>query len=423
MRFLVLCGVIVLFILGALFMRFTLEKDSIKVGLIYSQSGTMATSEAPVALMFKAAIKELNDNGGILSKNIEIIEYDAASDPKEFHKGAEELIQKGVVSIFGCWTSASRKEVKKVVEKYDNLLFYPLQYEGLEISPNIIYLGLSANQQINPTLDFIQTHFGKNIYLIGSDYIYPRAANFYIKELSKLTELKIVAERYIPLESDVFGDLFLDILEKKPDAIINTLNGDSNIAFFTQLKKHKITAHKTPVFSLSLDESLVSKMSDSNDSNAIDSMVGHFATWGYFNVLNKNKTNTFTNFLHHYFKEDVDITDAMFSIYMGVQIFKEAIIKGNSATPKEIQKNIKRGSYNLSGDIYFVDPNTNHLYRHTMIGKINPKNDFDILWHSPQIIKPQPYPTFKSKKEWYKCVDTFHVNQECKSIEIGENNE
>lgn len=410
MRFWITCSLIVLFITGVMLTRISLEKESIKVGLLYSKSGIMATSETPMALMFKAAIHEINVNGGILSKEIEIIEYDAASNQEEFRKGAEKLIQEGAVSIFGCWTSNSRKEVKKVVEKHGNLLFYPLQYEGLEESDNIVYLGLSANQQINPTLAYIQTRFGKNIYLVGSDYIYPHAANYYIKELSKLTDLKIVAEHYFSMENNNFEDLVQDIKEKKPDAIINTLNGDSNIAFFNALKKQGLSARNIPVFSLSLDESLVSEIAN---SDLADSMHGHYATWGYFNILNENKINDFTLFLQNYFKEDIEITDAMFSMYIGVQIFKDAIIKGKSATTQAIQNNIDRGSFNLSGNIYFIDPKTNHLYRHVMIGKVNSKNDFDIVWHSPQIIKPHPYPTFKPKKEWQEYM--LHA--------IGESNE
>ena len=406
MRFFIVFSGIILLIIAFILLRFSLEKEPIKVGLLYSKSGVMASSEIPIAIMFKAAIKEINDTGGLLSQKIEIIEYNADSNPLEFYNGAEKLIENGVVSIFGCWTSSSRKEVKKVVEKHNNLLFYPLQYEGFEESRNIIYLGLSANQQVNPTLDFIQTNFGTNIYLIGSDSIYSHATNHYIKELSKLTELNIMGEYYLSDDDINFDNLFEDILEKKPHAIINTINGQNNIEFFTKLKELGINSNNIPVFSLSLDESLISKMAKSSHG-----MLGHYATWGYFDAHNKDEDNQFTSFTKKYFKEDLPITDAMFSIYLGVQLFKDAIIKGNDTSPKMIQKNIKRGSYHISNDIYFTDPNTNHLYRHVMIGKINHNHSFDVVWHSAQIIKPNPFPTFKPKKEWQNYID-LGVNHE-----------
>ena len=418
MKFWIICSSIVVFIVATMFAHVQLKKEKIKIGLLYSASGTMATSEIPVAQMVRAAIKELNDNGGILGREVELLEFDGKSDPLLFAKGAQELIDKGAISLFGCWTSASRKEVKKVVEKNGNVLFYPVQYEGLESSPNIVYLGLSANQQINPTLDFIQSRFGKNIYLVGSEYIYPKAANFYIKELSKLSEFEVVAERYVPLGSTDFGDLFEDIIAKKPHAIINTLNGDSNRDFFLSLAQHAISAKEIPVFSLSLDESLIAQMQTPAHRNAL---TGHYAAWGYFNIMNENKTNRFTLFLERYFQEHKEITDAMFSAYVGVQIFKESLIKAQEATPQAVLAHIKRKSFYLSGNIYFIDPKNHHTHRHVMLGKINEKGSFDIVWHSPQIIKPTPYPTFKSQKEWEECLDVLADSLACENkLATGE---
>ena len=420
MKFWILCISIVVFIVAAMFAHLQLQKESIKIGLLYSASGTMATSEIPVANIVRAAIKELNDNGGILGQEVQLLEFDGKSDPLLFAKGAQELIDQGAISLFGCWTSASRKEVKKVVEQNNNVLFYPVQYEGLESSPNIVYLGLSANQQINPTLDFIQSHFGKRVYLVGSEYIYPKAANFYIKELSRLSEFEVIAERYIPLGSNNFGDLFEDILAKKPHAIINTLNGDSNIDFFLGLQRHAIAAKDIPVFSLSLDESLLAPMQATTHPHA---MSGHYAAWGYFNIMNENKTNRFTLFLERYFQEHEEITDAMFSAYIGVQLFKESLNKAQDATPQAVLTHIKRKSFYLSGNIYFIDPKNLHTHRHVMIGKINDRARFEIVWHSPQIIKPTPYPTFKSKQEWEECLEVLTDSLECNKLLRGETDE
>lgn len=393
--FIIVLGVIV-FIISSMFAFVHLKQENIKIGLLYSKSGTMSANELPIGIMLKAAVEDINKKGGIKKRNLEIVEFDGKSDPDEFKKGAKELVEKGVIAIFGCWTSASRKAVKDVVEKEDNLLFYPVQYEGFESSKNIIYLGLSANQQINPTIDFIQTHFGKNIYLVGSDYIYPKATNNYIKELSKLTELNVLGERYYKLGSRDFSDCIQEIKSKKPDAVINTINGDSNIAFFKELEKNGIDSHTVPVFSLSLDESMIQEISAQIGSGA---MKGHYTTWGYFDILNKNRWNDFTKFLDKNMR-NYQVSDAMFSTYAGVSLLKEALEASQEFSTKNLLKNIKGSSINISENIYYIDPKNNHMHRRVLIGQIDNSLNINIVWQSKNIILPKPYPEFKSKEFW-----------------------
>lgn len=382
---------IFIFILVSIFGFYFMAQKPIKVGLLYSQTGTMASSEIPLAKIFKVAIKELNSNGGIKGSHIEILEYDGKSDPKEFAKGAESLIQQGAISLFGCWTSASRKEVKSIVEKYDNLLFYPVQYEGFEASRNIIYLGLSANQQINPTINFIEKHYGNKVYLVGSDYIYPKAANLYIKELAKLTDLKVLGESYIPLGASSFGDIFDDIQNKKPDIIINTLNGESNQAFFKNLEKYP----HIPVVSLSIDESMIEIISK-NDEKL---MQGDYLVAGYFDSMKKLKI-----------KDISPITDAMLAQYIGIQLFKNALEKSDTFTTHNIQKNIKRESFYLDGEIFFLNEKNNHLYKKVYIGKINQNKHLDIVWQTSRIIPPKPYPSFHTKQFWENELEKIYQN-------------
>lgn len=396
MKFLTIVFGVTLFIISSMFAFVNLKQESIKIGLLYSKSGTMSANEIPVGVMLRAAVEEINKNGGIKNQKLEVVEFDGKSDPNEFRLGAKELIDRGVIAIFGCWTSASRKAVKDIVEKENNLLFYPVQYEGFESSENIIYLGLSANQQINPTIDFIISNYGKNIYLVGSDYIYPKATNIYIKELSKLTELNVLGERYYKLGSRDFKDLAQDIRSKKPDAIISTINGDSNIAFFKELEKNGIKSDTIPVFSFSLDESMIKEMAVQIGS---DTISGHYMTSGYFDVLNKNHSNDFTKFLDKNMKNH-QVSDAMFSVYLGVSFLKEALEMSQELSTKNLLKNIKGSSINISDNIYYVDPKNNHLHRRVLIGQIDKNLDINIVWQSKNIVIPKPYPEFKSKEFW-----------------------
>ena len=197
----------------------------------------MAISEQPLRDAELLAVKEINEAGGVLGKKITVIEEDGKSDAHVFAEKARKLITEDkVVSVFGCWTSASRKAVKPVFEEEYSLLWYPVQYEGMEASPNIMYTGAAPNQQVVPAVNYFVNRFGKRVFLIGSDYIFPRTANRIIKAQLKDLKSECTGEEYVILGRKDFEAQIQKILEVKPDLIFNTLNGESNIEFFKQLK-------------------------------------------------------------------------------------------------------------------------------------------------------------------------------------------
>lgn len=402
MKFYTTVLILILFAIGSIFLFSTSKKQSIKIGILTSQTGTMSANEKPISDMLKSAVEAINKEGGIKNHKIEILEFDGKSDAAEFKKGANALLDQGAVALFGCWTSASRKEVKEVVEKRQSILFYPLQYEGFESSPNIIYLGLSANQQINPTIDFISTNFGENIYLIGSNYIYPKAANLYINELAKLTKLNVVGERYFSLAETDFGNLFEELKAKKPNAIINTLNGDTNRAFFKQLKESGLDASSLPVFSLSVDENSLEDLSKDDNGS---SMLAHYATWGYFDSMRSNHDELSSLFGKH---QKTKITDAMFSAYLGIEFFKQAVLKSKNIDSLEILRNLKRTSVAIGELIFYVDAKNSHVHRNVFIGKVTPQNQFQSVWQTSGIVTPKPYPSFKERSFWDERVDEIY---------------
>ncbi|WP_156302349.1 transporter substrate-binding protein, partial [Methylogaea oryzae] len=258
------------------------EAPAITIGLLYSQSGTMAADTAPMADAIRFAVEEINARGGIDGSPVEIKIGDGRSDPDLFAAEAERLItQEHAAALFGCWTSACRKAVKTVVERHDHLLFYPLQYEGLEQSPNIVYLGESPNQQIIPATSWALRNLGKRLYLVGSDYVFPRIANAVIRRQAELLGGTVVGEEYRPLADQNFGAIARDIVQTRPDAILNTVNGDSNLAFFAALREAGIAPDKLPVLSFSVAE-----------GQTVGQLPGDYAAWSYFQSLPNQPTAT-----------------------------------------------------------------------------------------------------------------------------------
>jgi len=233
----------------------TSAEDTIKVGILHSLSGTMAISEVSLKDAELMAIEEINAAGGLLGKKIEPVIEDGASDWPTFAEKAKKLLQNDkVATVFGCWTSASRKAVLPVFEENNGLLWYPVQYEGMESSPNIFYTGAAPNQQIVPAVEWLLENRGKKFFLLGSDYVFPRTANKIIKAQLSAMGGELIAEEYTPLGHTDYSTLVNKIKSAKPDVAFNTLNGDSNVAFFKQLKDAGITSDDITICSVSVAE-------------------------------------------------------------------------------------------------------------------------------------------------------------------------
>jgi len=252
------------------------SSDEITVGVLHSLTGTMSISEVTVKDAELLAIEEINANGGVLGKKLVPKIEDGASDWHTFAEKAQKLISEDhVATVFGGWTSASRKAMLPVFESNKALLWYPVQYEGLESSPYIFYTGATTNQQIVPGLDYLKQAGKKKVFLVGSDYVFPRTANKIIKAYAAANGMTILGEEYTPLGHTEYSTLVGKVQAAKPDAVFNTLNGDSNVAFFKQLHGAGITAAAMPVVSVSVAEEEVRGIGPAN-------VVGQLVAWNYY---------------------------------------------------------------------------------------------------------------------------------------------
>jgi urea transport system substrate-binding protein len=366
----------------------------IKVGILHSMSGTMGLNGKPVAEATLLAIEEINNKGGLLGKKIQQVVVDARSDPAIFAQEAARLItEEKVCAIFGCWTSSGRKSVKVVVEKYNHLLFYPLQYEGLEQSPNIVYLGAAPNQQIIPAVKWCFDNLGKRFFLVGSDYVFPRTANAMIKDQLAGLQGEIVGEEYILLGSRNVDQVVQKIAQVQPNVILSTINGDSNFAFFEALRREGITSNRIPTMSFSIGESELSVLGPLG-------MAGNYAAWNYFQNLDNPENAVFTRKFKEKYGSQRVVADPMEAGYFGVYLWAQAVRESGSAEPAAIRKSIDDQSFLAPEGLVYVDRSTHHTWKTVRIGKIRADGQFDILWSSDKPIRPVPYPLYRFKSEW-----------------------
>lgn len=365
----------------------------IRIGVLHSLTGTMATNEKPLVDAVTLAVEEINAAGGLLGRPLEMVIADGRSDDRVFAAEAERLIASEKVSaLFACWTSSCRKAVKPVVEKHRHLMFYPVQYEGMEQSPYIFYTGSAPNQQIIPGTLWALNTLGKRVYLIGSDYIFPRTANLIIRDMVTANHGTILAERYRPLADGDFSAITAELQRLKPDFVLNTLNGDSNTFFFRQL--HQAGLDALPIVSFSVSEvDLKATGPDAFHPN-------HYAAWSYFQSVPGEANQRFIAAFRARFGADQVTNDPIEAAYTGVRLWAQAVRDANTDEPDQVNRAMLLQSTAAPSGIATVDRGTRHLWKQVRIGKARPDGQFDLVWGSEETVRPMPFPGYRLPSEW-----------------------
>lgn len=368
------------------------DGDTVKVGLLHSLTGSMAISEKSVRDAEVLAIKEINAAGGVNGKQIEYVEEDGASEPSTFATKAEKLIDsEGVSTIFGCWTSSSRKAVKPIVEEYGSLLWYPVQYEGMESSSNIVYTGAAPNQQIVPAIDYLLDQGYKKFFLLGSDYVFPRTANMIINAQLEAKGAKAVGEEYADMDQTDFAAIISKIEAAKPDVIINTLNGTGNVSFFKQMSEKNYTSKDYMTMSFSIAEEEVATI-------GADILKGHMVSWNYYQTTDTEKNKEFVKAYKDAYGENRVTSDPAEAAYDAVYLWKAACEKADSFEPEDVIKAVESGeiSFDAPEGTVTIQGDNHHLVKPVRIGQVGDDGLINEIYATDPVA-PNPY---LSTYEW-----------------------
>lgn len=364
--------------------------DSVTVGILHSITGTMALSETGSVEAEKLAIDQINETGGVLGRKIKYIQEDGASDWPTFAEKARKLLENDkCASVFGCWTSASRKAVLPVFEQYNGLLYYPTFYEGLEQSRNVIYTGQEATQQILAGLDWISREKGaKTYYLLGSDYIWPRTANKIArKHIEKhLKDSSVVGEEYFPLGDTQFNSVINKIKLKKPDVIYAIIVGGSNVAFYKQMKAAGLDLSKHNLMTISVTEDEILGIGGEN-------IAGAYACMKYFQSLDNPANKKFVAAFKKMWGEKSVIGDVTQSAYLGPWLWKLAVEKAGSFDVSKVIDASPGVEFGDAPEGYVRIADNHHLWSKTLIGRARTDGQFDVVYTTPDLMKPDPFPS------------------------------
>src|SRR5687767_1748132 len=381
------------------------QAQTIKVGVLHSLSGTMAISETVLKDVALMTIDEINAKGGVMGMKLEPVVVDPASNWPLFAEKARQLLtQDKVAVVFGCWTSVSRKSVLPVFEELNGLLFYPVQYEGEEISKNVFYTGAAPNQQAIPAVEYLMSKDGggaKRFVLLGTDYVYPRTTNKILRAFLKSKGVKDsdIDEKYTPFGHSDYQTIVADVKKFSAGgktAVISTINGDSNVPFYKELGNQGLKATDVPVVAFSVGE---------EELRGVDTkpLVGHLAAWNYFMSV-KNPTNDeFTKKWAAYAKaknlpghKDKPLTnDPMEATYIGVYMWKQAVEKAKSFETDKVIAAMGGQTFKApSGFVATMDAKNHHLHKPVFIGEVKADGQFSVVWKTPGPVKAQPWSPF-----------------------------
>jgi urea transport system substrate-binding protein len=359
----------------------------IKVGVLYSLTGTTAIIETSLNQACLMAIEEINAAGGVNGMKITPVIEDPASDPATFAQKARKLVLGDkCVSVFGSYTSASRKAVLPVFEKYHNLYWYPTLYEGRECSQNVMYTGAVPNQQQQDFIPWLVKNFGKKFYLIGSNYIYPKEENNVCKILLKRLGGEVVGEEYVPLGHSEFSSVIQKIKDTQPNVIFSTVVGDSVVALHRQYKAAGLDPAKMPMASLTTSEEEVAAMGGEFGE-------GHFTSAPYFMSYDSPENHKFVESFKKKYGADKVTNFVSEPAYFQVYLFKQAVEKlaGKDITPPEIRKAAWNQEFKAPQGIVKIDPKNSHTYLWPKIGQVQKDGQFKIIEQSKESIEPKPY--------------------------------
>jgi urea transport system substrate-binding protein len=376
------------------------SRPPIVVGLIHSQTGPLAISEKSLLDSELLAIEEINIRGGVAGRLLVPEIADARSDPVAATEQARRLIEEKKASVLvGGWTSECRKALLAVVEEKDSLLIFPSNFEGIERSPHIVYSGGSANQVFPPAVRWcVDALKARKFFVVGTEEVWSRCVAEISKDAIRAAACEVVGESYLPMTGGDVDALVGAIQAARPDVVLNMLVGDSNVPFYSAMRRAGVSAEKLPVMAFGIAEDELRQFSPGD-------VTGHYAAWCYFQSLDRPESREFVRKFKAKYGENRAVSDAMVAAHNGLMIWAQAAHEAESGDPKLVLEHFDRQSLNAPEGIVTIDPESRVAWRPCFVGRIRADSQFDIVWSVSKPIHPETYVGTRRKTQWHALLD------------------
>ncbi len=361
--------------------------EPVRVGVLFSETGVTSLIERAQLNATLLAIEEINASGGVGGRPLEAIAHDPRSEPERFGRLAERLIiDEGILVLFGCYMSSSRKAVLPAVERHRALLFYPTLYEGFEYSNHVIYTGAAPNQNSVQLCRFLLENYGKRFAFIGSDYIYPYESNRIMRAMLQQVGGEVVLERYLPLQTQRTGfkPVVAEVVDKRPDVIFSTVVGQSTAALYQAYRAAELDPAALPIASLTTSEAEVQAMGR-------EAAEGHITAAPYFASLDSPTSQAFVSAYQARFGDESPVNHCAEAAYFQVHLFAGALAQAGRLSFDALAPALKGQGFEAPQGPVRIDPENNHTFLWPRLGRVDGKGSFEILAECKTAIAPDPY--------------------------------
>ncbi len=370
--------------------------QGIKVGVMYSTTGSIAIVEKSLQDATFLAIDQINEGTGpwagkkgINGKLIEKVVVNPDSNWDLYNQMSKRLIDEDKVAcVLGCYTSASRKSVLPVFEEKDRLLYYPVYYEGNECSSNVFYTGAAPNQQITDSIPYCIKNFGKKGFFIGSDYIYPKESNRIAKAELVNGGGTVVGDEYAALGTTEFITIINKIKQAQPNFILSNLVGDSIPAFYKQLKDAGITSKQIPIMAFPTTEEEIQAMGP-------EFAEGHYSSFNYFQTVDTPENKAFVEQFQAKFGKERVTNGVMEAAYIQTFFMAQAMEKcakeNKELTTSNLREATRGQMFKAPQGTVKSDPDNYHTYLYSRIGKWKADGQAEIVFSTKAAVKPIPW--------------------------------
>ncbi|MBO0754498.1 MAG: transporter substrate-binding domain-containing protein [Bradyrhizobiaceae bacterium] len=358
-----------------------------RIGVLFSQTGVMAVIEETQLRATLLAIDEINECGGVNGRQLVPVILDPQSEAQAYALCAKRLmVENEVTTIFGCYTSSSRKAVLPVVERLNGLLWYPTLYEGFEFSPNVIYTGAAPNQNSVALCSYLAQTYGHRFYFIGSDYVYPRESNRLMRELLRGRGCVVAGETYLDLRSkrSDFGPVIRQIKDSGADVIFSTVVGYSTVYLYQAYADAGLNPKTTPIASLTTTESEVRAM-------GFDAAAGHLTAAPYFQSVRGEHNDRFVRRYKARYGEDEPTNMCAEAAYFQVHLFANALAQTNSMETDIIKQTVLGSDFDAPQGRVSVSAATSHTNLWSRIGRVGERGQFEIVQESAMPVWADPF--------------------------------
>ena len=375
--------------------------SEIEVGVLFSLTGGLSIIEKSLADATMMAIDEINKAGGVNGMMIKPIMEDGASDPKTYNEKASKLvIRDRVPTVFGSYTSASRKAVLPVFEKRKNLYFYPTYYEGYECSKNVVYTGAVPNQQLSNFIPWIMKNLNKKkFFIVGSNYIYPREMAKVCKILIEENGGEYVADEYLELGHSEWGAMVSKIKDSGCDVVLSNVVGDSVVSFYREFKNQGLSHDKLPICATVTSEVEIAAM-------GAEFAEGSFTSFPYFQAIDTDANNSFVDRYRSFVNDGSAVTHhALESSYFQVYLWKQALEAAGKATPDAIREGVKGQVFDAPNGRVTVDAENLHTYLTPRIAQWGADGQGTIIDEYADPVRPLPYSAYGETEDNMFCTE------------------